>query len=103
MGISTWTAGRASLAVGIGSAAFTLALAAVSAVLNRFSAPDVAYAIVGVFWMLAIGAHIVGAGLGIEGLRRREAMRLSLSGAALNGLSVLTWTVVIPLLLSGQG
>lgn len=101
MGISDWTAGKASLAVGISGAAFTLALAAASAVLNRLSAPDGAYAIVGVFWMLALGAHIVGAGLGIEGLRRREATRLSLAGMALNALSVLIWTALIPLAVSG--
>lgn len=86
--------------LGVGCALFIVALALAGAVLNRFSAPDTAYSILGLAWMIAMGLHIVGAGLGIEGLRRGERKRAALSGLALNAFSILLWTMLIPVMLS---
>jgi len=92
-------AAKASLILGAGALLVTLLLVLTAAALAYFNI-DSGYAILGGLWVLCIGAHIVGAGFGIEGLIRTPRKRHALAGLLLNATLILLWTILIPVALS---
>lgn len=91
------TAGKASLVLGMGAFAFTLLLlgaSVVAATLNGDSAQDV----IGFLFTLAMGAHIVALGFGVEGLSKAGSRISGGTGVALNLAALTFWLVIVPLL-----